>query len=112
MRCVRMRFIGGLCILATGAAIGQDRMEPHQDFVCTSGVTTRLISVFNLDAPGDALHAGGCRVDYTKDARTTTLYTSRSSRAYCAAKAALLVTKLVDGNFRCRARTTERPGEE
>lgn len=72
-----------------------------------SGTSRRVISVFNLDvAEGGQQH--GCRVDYTKDGATKTVYTSKSGRAYCAAKAALLVTNLARGNYSCRAQTLEK----
>lgn len=97
------------CLLAAGIGSGAAQTAPHQDFVCVSGASRRIISVFNLESTDGGPPRGGCRVDYTKDGATRTLYTSRSGRAYCAAKAAVLVTNLVRGNYACRAETLENP---
>ena len=94
-----------LAAAVSGGAVAQT--APHQDFVCRSGASRRIISVFNFEST-DGRSRGGCRVDYTKDGKTRTVYTSRTGRAYCAAKAALLVTNLAKGNYSCRAETLEK----
>jgi len=76
-----------------------------------SGASRRVISVFNLEDPDGRQQRAGCRVDYTKDGVTKTVYTSKTGRAYCAAKAALLVTNLAKGNYACRAQTLEQPAD-
>ncbi len=96
-----------LAAAVSGGAVAQT--APHQDFVCISGASRRIISVFNLASTDDERSRGGCRVDYTKDGETRTVYTSKTGRAYCAAKAALLVTNLAKGNYSCRAETSEKP---
>ncbi len=96
-------------LLVAGVGSGRAQPEPHQDFICVSGSSRRVVSMFNLDA-ADAHHPrGGCRVVYTRDGETRTVYTSSTGRAYCAAKAALLVTKLASGNYSCHAATVETP---
>jgi hypothetical protein len=100
-----------LLLLATGVGTGRAQTEPHQDFICVSGASRRVVSMFNLDA-ADAHHPrGGCRVDYTRDGETRTVFTSTTGRAYCAAKAALLVTTLASGNYSCHGATVEKPDE-
>ena len=81
-------------------------MESHEKFVCTSGAVKRVVSIFN-----DKRESGGCRVDYTKDGETKTVWTSKNDYAYCVAKAVSLVTKLTEGNFSCKPETVEQPEE-
>ena len=104
---VQGALVCGLVFAAGHAAVAQ--VIPHQDFVCVYGASRRIVSVFNLDSPVGSQQQGGCRVEYTKDGATTTLYTSKSGRAYCAAKAASLVTVLEKGNYSCRAEMVEKP---
>ena len=75
------------------------------------GSVKRVVSVFNLNVDGGSPKAHGCRVDYSKDGETKTLWSSKTDHAYCAAKAAALVTNLVNGNFSCRAETREQPDD-
>lgn len=109
MRSVSARICSGTawaaCLMAAGSGGGHAQPGPHQDFVCTSGTSVRIISVYNFDSAGGAHGRGSCRVDYAKDGRTTTVYASTTGRAYCAAKATLLVTNLARANYSCRVRT-------
>jgi len=98
-------------VAAAGANSGQAQTESHEDFICTSGPVKRVVSVFNRDIFDGQRRVGGCRVDYTKDGETKTVWSSKTGRAYCATKAASLVTNLVKGNFSCRAETSEQPEE-
>lgn len=98
-----------LCLMTAGIGSGAAQTTPHQEFVCLSGTSRRVISVFNLEEGEGPQKHGGCRVDYLKDGQTKTLYTAKTGRAYCAAKAAALVTTLASGNYTCRADTLEKP---
>ena len=98
---------GVLCV----ATVGYAQNESRQDFLCTAGAAHRVVSVFNRDALNGKQAMGGCRVDYTKDGRTTTIWSSRSSHAYCTAKATALVTRLIEGRYSCRPQTVEKPDE-
>lgn len=104
-----IRVASTLLLIAAGAAGSEADTGAHQDFVCISGPSRRVVSVFNLDAADGVQRHGGCRVDYNKDGETKTVYTSKTGRAFCAAKAALLVTNLSKGNYSCRAETLEQP---
>ncbi len=80
-----------------GAAQAQSQSAPAQsgdDFICTSPTERREIRVIP-----------GCRVQYIKNHTASTLWTSHDF-AYCAAKAAGLVTTLVKANFSCKTETT------
>jgi hypothetical protein len=104
---IRIRLIWIFCLVAAGAS-AQAQMESHEKFVCTSGPVKRVVAIFNDNGKRES---GGCRVDYTKDGETKTVWTSKNDYAYCVAKAVSLVTKLTEGNFTCKPETVERPDE-
>jgi hypothetical protein len=87
-----------ICLGSAEATWGQAPLEPREQFVCTSGFISRVVSIASVDAR----ERGGCRVDYTKDGKTKTLWSSHSNHAYCIKKALSLVTKLIQGNYSCR----------
>jgi hypothetical protein len=85
----------------------QAQVESHQKFVCASGPVKRVVAIFH----DGKRQSSGCRVDYTKDGETKTVWTSKNDYAYCVAKAVSLVTKLTEGNFSCKPETVEQPEE-
>ena len=85
----------------------QAQVESHQKFVCASGPVKRVVAIFH----DGKRQSSGCRVDYTKDGETNTVWTSKNDYAYCVAKAVSLVTKLTEGNFSCKPETVEQPEE-
>jgi hypothetical protein len=99
--------VGMLCVAAAGAG-AQTQPAAHEEFSCTSGAVTRLISIFNLDSSGQT---GGCRVDYTKDGQTRTLWSARNDYAYCVERGLSLVTRLTESNYSCRPEAKEQPDE-
>lgn len=99
----RIRLIWIFSLAAAGAS-AQAQMESHEKFVCLSGPVKRVVAIFKDDGKRES---GGCRVDYTKDGETKTVWSSRSDYAYCVAKAVSLVTKLTEGNFSCKPETVE-----
>jgi hypothetical protein len=101
-----VRLIWIFCLAAAGASSAQAQMESQEKFVCTSGAVERVVTIVN-----GKRESGGCRVDYTKDGQTKTVWTSKSDYAYCVAKAVSLVTKLAEGNFSCKPETVEQPDE-
>jgi hypothetical protein len=103
-----VRLIWILCLVTAGASSAQAQMESHEKFVCTSGPVKRVVAIFDDNGKRKS---GGCRVDYTKDGETRTVWTSKNNYAYCVAKAVLLVTKLAEGNFSCKPETVEPPDE-
>jgi hypothetical protein len=50
-------------------------------------------------------------VDYTRNGRTTTLWSSKTGYAYCVAKAASLVTKLAEGHYSCKPHSVGAPDD-
>jgi hypothetical protein len=103
----RVRLVWMFCLVAAAASV-QAQIEPHQKFVCSSGPVKRVVTIFHGNGQRES---GGCRVDYTKDGETKTVWTSRNDYAYCVAKAVSLVTKLTEGNFSCKPETADQPDE-
>jgi hypothetical protein len=103
-----VRLIWIFCLVTAGASSVQAQMEAHEKFVCTSGPVKRVVTIFDDNGKRAS---GGCRVDYTKDGETKTVWTSKNDYAYCVAKALSLVTKLAEGNFSCKPETVEQPDE-
>ncbi len=74
------------------------------------GASKRIVSIITLE-PSDRQPRGSCRVDYTKDGVTKTVWSSVTSHSYCVKQATALVTKLVESHYSCNLQTVERPGE-
>jgi hypothetical protein len=66
------------------------------------------VSVVKADA---AREPKSCRVDYTRNGRTTTVWSSKTGYAYCVAKAASLVTKLAEGHYSCTPQSVGAPDD-
>jgi hypothetical protein len=82
--------------------------QSNEEFICTFGSDIRKVSVVNTDA---AREPKACRVDYTRNGKTTTLWSSKTGYAYCVAKAASLVTKLAEGHYSCRPQSVGAPDD-
>jgi hypothetical protein len=112
MKCAnRVRLFGILCLAMAGTGGGQTPLDSHEEFVCTSGPQKRVVRIYNRTASNGKQELGACRVDYTKDGKTKTVWTSKADPAYCTAKALSLVTKLVEGNYSCKPEAVEHPNE-
>ena len=94
-----------LLFAGTACAQADAPIEPHEVFVCRHGADTRLVSIFDANAAEDRRQLGGCRVDYTREGRTDTVWTSKTNHAYCIQKAITLVTKLGQSRFACTPQT-------
>jgi hypothetical protein len=82
--------------------------QSNEEFICTFGSDTRTVSIVKTDAVHEPK---ACRVDYTRNGRTTTLWSSKTGYAYCVAKAASLVTKLTEGHFSCKPQSVAAPDD-
>jgi hypothetical protein len=82
--------------------------QSNEEFICTFGSDSRTVSVVKTDAVREPK---ACRVDYTRNGRTTTLWSSKTGYAYCVAKAAALVTKLAEGHYSCKPQSVEAPDD-
>jgi hypothetical protein len=107
----RVRLMWIFCLVTASASGGQAQTELHEDFICTSASAKRLVSVINSYVTDGIRKSAGCRVDYTKNGETKTVWSSKTDHAYCAAKAASLVTTLAKGNFSCKPQAREQPDE-
>jgi hypothetical protein len=100
----------GIAVLASlgrGVAIAEgswpEVSDPsgHEQFVCVSSSNRRLISIYRIDDH----RARGCRVDYTRDGKTRTLWSAVHDYPYCVRKALTLVGKLSKEKFNCTPQT-------
>jgi hypothetical protein len=103
---VGFAFLIVLSVAMTPIAIAQ--AQSHEEFICTFGSDKRIVSVVKTDA---AREPKACRVDYTRNGRTTTLWSSNTGYAYCVAKAASLVTKLAGGHYSCTPQSVGAPDD-
>jgi hypothetical protein len=94
-----------LSFVMTSIAIAQT--QSNEEFICAFGSDNRVVSVVKTDAR----EPKACRVDYTRNGRTTTLWSSKTGYAYCVAKAASLVTKLTEGHYSCKPQSVGAPDD-
>jgi hypothetical protein len=90
------------------APIVNAQAQSHEEFICTFGSDKRVVSLVKTDA---AREPKACRVDYSRNGRTTTVWTSKTGYAYCVAKAASLVTKLAEGHYSCTPQSVGTPDQ-
>ena len=84
---------------ATGAAVAQEQ------FICSlPGASDRLIGIYR--APSGSQR---CRVDYTRDGKTHSLWSAGHDYAYCVRKALEIVGLLEQVRFKCSPQTREAP---
>ncbi len=95
-----------LSFVMTPVVIAQAQSD--EEFICTFGSDKKMVSVVKTDA---AREPKACRVDYTRNGKTTTLWSSKTGYAYCVAKAASLVTKLAEGHYSCKPQSVGAPDE-
>jgi hypothetical protein len=89
-----------LCLLwFVMTPIANAQAQSDEEFICTSGADRRLVSIVKADA---AREPKSCRVDYTRNGKTTTVWSSKTGYAYCVTKAASLVTKLAGDHYSCK----------
>jgi hypothetical protein len=100
------------CLSLAGASGGQALMESHEEFVCTSGPIRKVIGIYNRSASNGAQARGACRVDYTVNGKTRTLWSSISDHAFCTKKALSLVTKLIQGDYSCKPESVGMPSTD
>lgn len=94
-----------LSLVMTPIAIAQ--AQSNEEFICAFGSDKRMVSIVKTDAR----EPKACRVDYTRNGRTTTLWSSKTGYAYCVAKAASLVTKLAEGHYSCKPQSVGAPDD-
>ena len=104
----RVGFVCFSILSFLSAPVVNAQAQSHEEFICTFGADKRVVSLVKTDA---AREPKACRVDYTRNGRTTTVWTSKTGYAYCVAKAASLVTKLAERHYSCTPQSVGTPDE-
>jgi hypothetical protein len=104
----RAGFVSLMVLSFVMTSIAMAQAQSDEEFICAFGSNKRMVSVVKTDA---ARAPKACRVDYTRNGKTTTLWSSKTGYAYCVAKAASLVTKLSEGHYSCKPRSVGSPDE-
>src|ERR1700729_3971028 len=104
----RVAFVSLIMLSFAMTPIAIAQSQSHEEFICTFGSAKRMVSVVKTDP---AREPKACRVDYTRNGRTTTLWSSKTGYAYCVAKAASLVTKLAEGHYSCKPQSVGAPDD-
>jgi hypothetical protein len=90
---------------AQPASIGPSALAQEQ-FIChLPGTSDRRIGIYR--PPGGQQR---CRVDYTRDGKTRSLWSSGHDYEFCVRKALKIVGLLEGVNFKCSPHTTEAAG--
>jgi hypothetical protein len=105
---LRVGFVFLIVLSFVTPSIATAQARSDEEFICTFGSDKRMVSVVKTDA---AREPKACRVDYTRNGKTTTLWSSKTGYAYCVAKAASLVTKLAEGHYSCKPQSVGAPDE-
>jgi hypothetical protein len=85
------------------APAGKQATGAQEQFVCSSpGAPDRLIGIYR--APEGSQR---CRVDYTREGRTRSLWSAGHEYAYCVRKALKIVGLLEQVHFKCTPQTRE-----
>jgi hypothetical protein len=106
---------GMAAIAVLGMAVAQaktpangrkDSTVAQEQFICTlPGASDRLIGIYRApDGPQS------CRVDYTRDGKTRSLWSAGHDYAYCVRKALEIVNLLEQARYKCSPETREAPG--
>jgi len=102
----RVGFVWLPILWCVSAPIVNAQAQSYEEFICTYGSDKRVVSLVKTDA---AREPKACRVDYTRNGRTTTVWISKTGYAYCVTKAASLVTKLAEGHYSCTPQSVGTP---
>jgi hypothetical protein len=95
-------------MLSLEAGASHAEAPSQQEFSCAQGANTRIVSIVTTPASDKQPH-GSCRVDYTKDGVTKTLWSATTGHGYCVKKATAFVTKLAESHYSCSLKTKEQP---
>jgi hypothetical protein len=106
---MRVRYSLGAGLICCSIAAGvthadEEWTNTRESFICRSSSEVLEIKTYISNSPlGDDGKGSGCRVDYIRNGTTRTIWSSRTSRAYCDGKASSLITKLRAGAFSCES---------
>jgi hypothetical protein len=88
------------------AAMDKKATVPQELFICSlPGASDRRIGIYRApDGPQR------CRVDYTREGKTRSLWSAGHDYSYCVRKALKIVGLLEQVHFTCKPQTREAPG--
>jgi hypothetical protein len=90
----------------TPTTVGKEATVAQEQFICSlPGASDRLIGIYR--APEGSQR---CRVDYTREGKTRSLWSAGHDYAYCVRKALEIVGLLEQVRFKCSPQTREAPG--
>jgi hypothetical protein len=90
----------------TPVTVEKEATVAQERFICSlPGAPDRLIGIYR--APDSAQR---CRVDYTREGKTRSLWSAGHDYAYCVRKALAIVGLLEQVRFKCSPQTLEAPG--
>lgn len=108
----RLALLMGMAVLALGTRSARPQtalVAPHgvaqEQFICHfPGTAERRVGIFRL---GDGQR---CRVDYTRDGRTRSLWNSGHDYQFCVRKALDIIGLLQSVNFKCTPEANDGSG--
>jgi hypothetical protein len=110
-QCSVLAILAGMALWTSGAraqALPESHTVAQEQFVChLPGVSDRWIGIYRPPSGPQR-----CRVDYTRDGKTRSLWSSGRHYEYCVRKALEIVGLLEGVNFKCSPQTktaTEPP---
>ena len=112
-RCSARALLAGVAVTAVWtcvaraqpASIGANALAQEQ-FIChLPGTSDRRIGIYRPSGGSQR-----CRVDYTRDGKTRSLWSSRHDYGFCVRKALEIVGLLEGVNFKCRPQAREAAG--
>ncbi len=95
---------GWTCLArAQAAPLDARNLAPQEQFVCRlAGSSDRRIGIYRPSSGSQR-----CRVDYTRDGKTRSLWSSGHDYEYCVRKALKIVALLEGVNFKCSPQTSK-----
>jgi hypothetical protein len=92
-------------VQAQTSATADREAAAQEQFICRSpGATDRLVGIYR-----SPIGSQRCRVDYTRDGRTRSLWSAGHDYEYCVRKALKIVGLLEQVSFKCSPQTHEAP---
>jgi hypothetical protein len=87
------------------APAGQETSVAQEEFICRlPGVSDRLVGIYRSPSGSPR-----CRVDYTREGKTRSLWSAGHDYAYCVRKALEIVGLLEQARFKCMPQTRQVP---
>jgi hypothetical protein len=103
--CAGCAMLAALSICQAQPPSSASREVAQEQFICSlPGTSDRRIGIYR--PPGGPQR---CRVDYTRDGKTRSLWSAGHDYAFCVRKALEIVGLLEQASFKCSPQTREAP---